>query len=103
MSICKVARREHTARHTIGGEERVGNRAAAGLAYVSYAAEHARGSLPWFAIGSIDAGNVAEVVAAGAERIVVVRAIRDADQPGTAARELRAALRTASPTEAPTG
>ena len=38
--------------------------------------------MPWFAIGGIDASNVGEVVAAGARRIVVVRAIRDADRPG---------------------
>jgi thiamine-phosphate pyrophosphorylase len=47
---------------------------------------------PWFAIGGIDAGNVGEVAAAGARRIVVVRAIRDADDPAAAARALRAAL-----------
>jgi thiamine-phosphate pyrophosphorylase len=47
---------------------------------------------PWFAIGGIDLGNVGEVIAAGARRIVVVRAIRDADDPEGAARALRAAL-----------
>ena len=47
---------------------------------------------PWFAIGGIDADNVGEVVAAGARRVVVVRAIRDAADPEAAARELRAAL-----------
>ena len=36
-------------------------------------------SVPFFAIGGIDAGNVGEVVAAGAERVAVVRAIRDAE------------------------
>ena len=36
-----------------------------------YAAEHAR--MPWFAIGGIDPGNVADVVGAGATRIAVVR------------------------------
>jgi thiamine-phosphate pyrophosphorylase len=66
-------------------------RPAAGLDYVRYAAEHG-GDAPWFAIGGIDAGNVEEVVAAGARRIVVVRAIRDAADPGAAARSLRAAL-----------
>ena len=49
------------------------------------------GSTPWFAIGSIDAGNLAEVRGAGARRIVVVRAIRDAREPLEAARELRGA------------
>jgi thiamine-phosphate pyrophosphorylase len=67
-------------------------RPAAGLAYVRYASEHAARELPWFAIGSIDTDNVAEVVAAGGRRIVVVRAIRDAEEPAAAARELRAAL-----------
>jgi thiamine-phosphate pyrophosphorylase len=65
-------------------------RPAAGLEYVSYAARHA--SLPWFAIGGIDAGNLAEVRAAGAERVVVVRAIADSDSPESAARALAAAL-----------
>ena len=37
--------------------------------------------VPWFAIGGIDETNVAEVVAAGAERIAVVRAIGDAPTP----------------------
>jgi len=41
--------------------------------------------VPWFAIGGIDESNVKEVVAAGAERICVVRAIRDADDPRAAA------------------
>jgi thiamine-phosphate pyrophosphorylase len=49
-------------------------------------------AIPWFAIGGIDLTNVADVVAAGAPGVAVVRAIRDADDPETAARELRAAL-----------
>lgn len=48
--------------------------------------------LPWFAIGGIDLGNVEQVVAAGARRIVVVRAITEADDPAAAARSLLAAL-----------
>ena len=40
----------------------------------------------------IDVGNVGEVVAAGARRIVVLRAIRDAGDPEEAAAALRAAL-----------
>jgi thiamine-phosphate pyrophosphorylase len=66
-------------------------RPAAGLSYVRYAAEHG-GERPWFAIGGIDLGNVGEVVAAGARRVVVVRAIRDAADPEAAAAALRAAL-----------
>jgi thiamine-phosphate pyrophosphorylase len=66
-------------------------RPAAGLGFVREAAS--RGvDRPWFAIGGIDAGNVGEVVAAGAKRIVVVRAIRDAPDPGAAAAALRRAL-----------
>jgi thiamine-phosphate pyrophosphorylase len=57
---------------------------------VRFAAETV--TAPWFAIGGIDPGNAAEVVAAGAERLVVVRAIRDADDPADAARALRVAL-----------
>ena len=65
-------------------------RPAVGLELVRYAAAHAR--QPWFAIGGIDRTNVAEVVAAGAARIAVVRAIGDAADPEAAARELRLAL-----------
>ncbi|MGH2952544.1 MAG: thiamine phosphate synthase [Solirubrobacterales bacterium] len=66
-------------------------RAATGLELIEHAAL-AAGDLTWFAIGGIDGSNVAEVVAAGARRIVVVRAIRDAADPEAAARQLRAAL-----------
>jgi thiamine-phosphate pyrophosphorylase len=66
-------------------------RPAAGLEYVRYAAERG-GERPWFAIGGIELGNVSEVVAAGAKRIVVVRAVRDAEDPERAARALRDAL-----------
>jgi thiamine-phosphate pyrophosphorylase len=48
--------------------------------------------MPWFAIGGIDASNVADVVAAGAERIAVVRAIGDAPDPERAAAALRVIL-----------
>ncbi|WP_427018728.1 thiamine phosphate synthase [Pseudarthrobacter sp. P1] len=62
-------------------------RAAVGLEMVEYAAS-LQTDKPWFAIGGIDLGNVASVVAAGAQRIVVVRAITDAADPTAAAREL---------------
>jgi len=65
-------------------------RPGVGLEYVRHAAAHAR--VPWFAIGGIDETNVAEVVAAGAGRIAVVRAIGEAADPERAARALRAAL-----------
>ena len=65
-------------------------RPAVGLDLVRHAAAHAR--QPWFAIGGIDEANVADVVAAGAERIAVVRAIGDAPDPERAAARLLAAL-----------
>ena len=47
---------------------------------------------PWFAIGGIVPGNVAEVVAAGARRVVVVRAVTEAPDPAGAVRALLAGL-----------
>ncbi|WP_436493436.1 thiamine phosphate synthase [Actinokineospora sp. HUAS TT18] len=47
---------------------------------------------PWFAIGGIDLARVPEVLAAGATRIVVVRAITEADDPEAAAKALVSAL-----------
>lgn len=72
-------------------------RPAAGLDYVHFAAEHAGAELPWFAIGSIGPGNLGEVVAAGARRIVVVRAIRDAEDPAQAAATLDRMLEAQEP------
>jgi thiamine-phosphate pyrophosphorylase len=66
-------------------------RAPVGLEHVRHAAEHASAK-PWFAIGGIDATNASEVAAAGATRIAVVRAIRDADDPRAAAAALVTAL-----------
>jgi thiamine-phosphate pyrophosphorylase len=67
-------------------------RPAPGLPLVRYAAG-LKTARPWFAIGGIDEGNLDEVLAAGATRIVVVRAITEADQPGAAAARLAARLR----------
>ncbi|WP_420033206.1 thiamine phosphate synthase [Streptomyces sp. cg28] len=50
---------------------------------------------PWFAIGGIDLGNLDEVLEAGARRVVVVRAITEADDPGAAAAEFTKRLRSA--------
>jgi thiamine-phosphate pyrophosphorylase len=47
---------------------------------------------PWFAIGGIDDARLDEVLAAGATRVVVVRAITEADDPEAAARRLRTRL-----------
>jgi thiamine-phosphate pyrophosphorylase len=76
-------------------------RNAVGLDLVRYAAAAVRKAdeemvgglqLPWFAIGGIDLGNVEQVVEAGASRIVVVRAITEANDPTAAAQALLAAL-----------
>ena len=67
-------------------------RPAAGLDLLSYAAslDTAR---PWFAIGGIDLANLDEVLATGASRVVVVRALTEAPDPAAAARELALRLR----------
>ncbi|MEA2154171.1 MAG: thiamine-phosphate pyrophosphorylase [Solirubrobacteraceae bacterium] len=65
-------------------------RPAVGLELVRHAA--AQAAVPFFAIGGIDERNVADVVAAGAGRIAVVRAIAAAADPQAAAAALRAAL-----------
>jgi thiamine-phosphate pyrophosphorylase len=65
-------------------------RPAVGLELVRHAAAHAPG--PFFAIGGLHSGNLDEVLAAGARRAVVLRAIADAEDPRSAARQLRAQL-----------
>ena len=65
-------------------------RAAIGVEPLGYAASHV--DVPWFAIGGIDPYTVHAVVKAGARRIVVVRAIADAEDPEATARTLRAAV-----------
>jgi thiamine-phosphate pyrophosphorylase len=62
-------------------------RVPVGLELVREAARVA--TVPWFAIGGIDETNAADVVAGGATRIAVVRAIRDAPDPRAAAARLR--------------
>jgi thiamine-phosphate pyrophosphorylase len=68
-------------------------RPAPGLDLVRYAAGLGT-DRPWFAIGGIDHGNVHEVLAAGARRIVVVRAITEADDPAAAAAALAKTVRS---------
>lgn len=77
-------------------------RPAVGLDLVRYAArqtippagtEHAAGeaaqTVPWFAIGGVNEDTAPDVVAAGAQRIVVVRALTEAADPAAAAQNLR--------------
>jgi thiamine-phosphate pyrophosphorylase len=65
-------------------------RPAVGLELVSHAAANA--PHPFFAIGGIDSSNVSQVIEAGARRLCVVRAVRDAADPAAAAEALRAAF-----------
>ncbi|HET8640237.1 MAG TPA: thiamine phosphate synthase [Solirubrobacterales bacterium] len=65
-------------------------RPGVGLELVSHAAANA--AAPFFAIGGIEPSNAARVVEAGASRLGVVRAIRDAADPAAAAASLREAF-----------
>ena len=67
------------------------DKSAAGLDYVRHAAAHA--PLPWFAIGGINGQNLHEVMAAGAKRVAVVRAIIQADNPMLVTQYLETQLR----------
>jgi thiamine-phosphate pyrophosphorylase len=53
---------------------------------------HVTSERPWFAIGGIDRARLDEVLAAGARRIVVVRAITAAEDPRAAAEALKSRL-----------
>jgi thiamine-phosphate pyrophosphorylase len=66
-------------------------RPAPGLALVEHTARQGT-HRPWFAIGGIDMSRLPSVLAAGATRIVVVRAITEAPDPTAAAAELKAAI-----------
>ena len=63
-------------------------RPAIGLDPVRHAAAHV-GGLPWFAIGGIDPDRLDQVLAAGAGRVVVVRALTAAGGPEAARRAAR--------------
>lgn len=67
-------------------------RYAPGLDLVRHTAARAP-ERPWFAIGGIDADNLDEVLDAGARRIVVVRALTEAEDPGAAAAALAKRVR----------
>jgi thiamine-phosphate pyrophosphorylase len=69
-------------------------KAAAGLGYVSYAAENS--TVPWFAIGGIDQTNLGDVLKAGAKQVAVVREIMQSPNPTKATQDLLAQLQTLS-------
>ncbi|WP_146340731.1 thiamine phosphate synthase [Nesterenkonia sp. NBAIMH1] len=62
-------------------------RAAVGTELPAQASQLDTGK-PFFAIGGINAQNIGEVTAAGADRVVVVRAVTEAPDPAAASREL---------------
>jgi thiamine-phosphate pyrophosphorylase len=71
-------------------------RPAAGLDLISHATA-AQDDRPWFAIGGIESlERLDEVIACGARRVVVVRAITEAEDPGAAAAAFAARLRAAA-------
>ncbi|MER6823588.1 thiamine phosphate synthase [Streptomyces cellulosae] len=70
-------------------------RPAPGLDLVRYTAGLGT-DRPWFAIGGIDLANLDQVLDAGARRVVVVRAVTEADDPGAAAAELARRVREAA-------
>lgn len=74
-------------------------RPAAGTALLDHAAAHGGtpDARPWFAIGGIETlERLDEVIAHGARRAVVVRAITEAEDPGAAAAAFSARLRAAT-------
>ena len=76
-------------------------RPAVGLELVGHAAQTT--TLPFFAIGGIDTSNVGEVLAVGARRICVVRALRDSSDPTSVAEHLRRAFAAVGGEVAPGG
>jgi thiamine-phosphate pyrophosphorylase len=87
-------------------------RAAAGLALLDHVASGSPGSpsspsspaspasasRPWFGIGGVESlDRLDEAIAHGARRVVVVRAITEADDPAAAARAFATRLRAAHP------
>lgn len=75
-------------------------RSAVGLELVEFAASQQtsqQSSKPWFAIGGINMGNIRSVLAAGASRVVVVRAITEANDPRAAAKELKTVINELKP------
>ncbi|MEL6440271.1 MAG: thiamine phosphate synthase [Cyanobacteria bacterium J06621_8] len=65
-------------------------KAATDKEYIDYV--KAKCPVPWFAIGGIDLSNLEEVLTKGAQRVAVVRAIMQAEQPTQVTRQFLAQL-----------
>jgi thiamine-phosphate pyrophosphorylase len=67
-------------------------RPATGVGLLAHVAQQGP-ARPWFAIGGISLGRLDDVLSAGATRVVVVRAITEADDPAAAAAAFSRRLR----------
>ncbi|MGK7909954.1 MAG: thiamine phosphate synthase [Synechococcus sp.] len=70
-------------------------KAPAGLEYVQLAIQ--KSTVPWFAIGGINAQTLPEVVATGATQVSVVRSLMSAENPTKAAQEMLSILKEGQP------
>ena len=67
-------------------------KASTGADYIKYVRENC--PIPWFAIGGINLANINEVLAAGIERVAVVRAIMQAEHPSLTTRQFLTLLQS---------
>jgi thiamine-phosphate pyrophosphorylase len=67
-------------------------RPGTGLDYVRLAAERLGDRLPFFVTGGVSPATLPEILAAGATRVVVVRALTEVSDPAAVAARLRALL-----------
>ncbi|MGB5636805.1 MAG: thiamine phosphate synthase [Waterburya sp.] len=65
-------------------------KAAASAEYIDYV--QAKCPVPWFAIGGIDLDNLNAILSTGAQRVAVVRAIMQAEQPTQVTRQFLSQL-----------
>ncbi len=65
-------------------------RPGTGLGYLTEAVAHA--TVPWFVTGGVTPDSVGSMIAAGAERFVVVRYLTESDEPEADARRLAAVI-----------
>ena len=70
-------------------------KAASGPDYVRYALEHA--TMPFFVIGGVNLDNLSTVLAAGATRVAIVRAVMQADDPTATSQQLIQRMRSHQP------
>ena len=74
-------------------------KAAVGPDYIRYVID--RAPMPWYAIGGIDESNLADVIAAGAKRVAVVRAIMQATSPTQVVQQMLQQFRNSQESHTP--